>query len=209
MQLPAADQTAASSIPSRATFLAAWLLPQLAVLAFCTARIGLWATAPQASELFALPVMVGVQVAAAAVIFPQLSRRTNAAMALLAAWPMGLIAATLGAAPIGTAIRVEIAVSAWIIAIALSSSAASAWRGCGTAWAIALLWSVGGGLLLYLRLEFSAAAPPLPALIAGPLVYAIRIAIQEANTSIFPPLAPTAFSAVFFTISQARRRVRR
>ena len=165
----------------------------------------MWATAPQASELFALPMMAGVQIAAAAAIFPQFNRGTNAAMALFAAWPMGLIAATLGAAPIGTAVRAEIAVSFWIFAMALSSSAASAWRGREIAWAIALLWSVGGGVLLYLRLEFSAAAPPLPASIAGPLVYAIRVAMQETNSSFLPPLAPTAFSAVFFTISQARR----
>jgi hypothetical protein len=205
MELPA-DQTAASSISSHAVFLTGWLLPQLAVLALCASRIGLWATAPQAGELFALPMMVGVQIATGAAVFPRLNRVTNAAMALIAAWPMGLIAATLGAAPIGTAIRAEIAVDLWIFSLALSSAASSAWPGRGVAWTVALFWSIGGGLLLYLRLEFAAVAAPLPSLIAGPLVYAIRIALQEPNTGSLPPLVPTALSAVFLAISQVRRR---
>jgi hypothetical protein len=205
MELPAANRSADGSTASQTAFLAGWLIPQLTVLGLCASRIGLWAKAPPANELFALPMMLAVQIAAAAVLLPKMSRMCNAAIALAAAWPLAFIAATLGAAPVVAAARGEIAVSLWILAIAVASFAAQLWRGVATAWALAIFWAIGGGFLYYLRLEFSPTLPTLASFFAGPLVSTICIATRNANLSFFPLLSPTAISLLFFGFATARR----
>jgi hypothetical protein len=124
-------------------------------------------------------------------------------MAVLSACPMGLIAGTLGAAQFGTIVAGEIDVALWIVAIAAAAIACRSPRARGLTWAIAMMWSIGGGLLLYLRLEFLANASPIPAFLAGPLVHAIRIANENYST-LWTEFAPAAISLLILASSRAR-----
>jgi hypothetical protein len=205
MELAAADRSAQSPSAAYAAFLAGWLIPQTLVLALCAMRVGLWARAPRASELFALPLLLCVQVALSALMFPKMKAEC-ALLALAAAWPMGFLAELLGASPLAAAIRGEVAVSIWIFTVTLSSHACQTWTGCGPAWVLSIIWSLGGALLFYFRQEFSSTPHPLAPFLAGPIVCAIQIASEAGNFWFVPLLSSTAISGAFFALSRALAR---
>jgi hypothetical protein len=207
MELAAEDRSAQSPSAAYAAFLASWLIPQTLVLALCALRVGLWARAPRASELFALPIVLCVQVTLPALMFPKMKGEC-ALLALAAAWPMGFLAGLLGASPLTVAIRSEAAISIWIFTVALSSQATKTWAGCGPAWVISIIWSLGGALLFYLRQEFSSTPHSLAPFLAGPIVCAIQIASQGGNFWFVPLLSSTAISGAFFALSPGPARPR-
>jgi hypothetical protein len=165
--------------------------------------VPLWARFPQAGELLALPLMLAVQIAAASMMLPLFDDWTRAGMALLAAWPMASIAASLSAARLETLIGGEMNVALCMIATSAAAIACRLPRSRGTAWAVAMMWTIGGGLLLYLRSEFFAAAGPVPDFIAGPLVASVNAAI-DGNLNIFLPLPPLIFLLLILSFLQTR-----
>lgn len=204
MLLAPADRNSDSQIASRAAFLAGWLGPQIAALAISAFRVPLWARFPVPGEMVAAPLMLAVQIGSASLMLPTFQDRTKSAMALLSAWPMALIAGTLGAARLGAAICGEIEVTLWIVAIAGAAIACRSARARAVVWAVAILWSSGGGLLVYLRLEFLT-ADPLPVVLAGPLVGAVRTASADSIGISWLPFVPTTISLLFLTVSRTLR----
>jgi hypothetical protein len=200
MRSPAPDRPS-DHFTSQATFLAIWLAPQLAALALSAFRVPLWARFPQAGELLALPLLLAVQVAAASMMLPLFSDWTKAAMALLAAWPMASIAASLSAARLETVIGGEMNVALWMIATSAAAISCRSPRSRAAACVVAIMWTVGGGLLLYLRLEFRATG--LPAFVAGPLVATVSAAM-EGSSKIFLPLPPLTFLLLILSFFQTR-----
>jgi hypothetical protein len=205
MRTPPADRPFDRHFSSRATFLALWLAPQLVALALCVFRVPLWARFPQAGELLALRLILGVQIAAASVMLPLFEDWTRAAAALLATWPVATIAASLSAAPLAALLSGEINVALWMIATTVAAMAFRSPRTRASAWTLAVMWTIGGGLLLYLRSEFPVTARPLPEFAAGPLVAAVRGA-TTGNLQIFLPLPPLIFLVLFLLAFQTRTR---
>ena len=205
MALPPADRNRNSQTTSRAAFLAVWLVPQICALAISAFRIPLWARFPEAGETLALPLMLAVQIATAAILLPSFEDWRKSATALLAAWPMAIIAGSMSAAPLGATIRGEIDVAVWIISIAFAAMVCQLPTVRGIAWAIANTWSLGGGLLAYLRLEFLSNASPLPVFLAGPMVNAIWISLGESRLPFVFPLITTAIMTAISTALQRRQ----
>jgi hypothetical protein len=142
--------------------------------------VPLWARFPQAGELMALPLMLALQIAAASVMLPLVKDWTQAAILLLAAWPMN--------------------VALWIVSVAATSISCRSPRARGLACALMTMWSIGGGLLLYVRLEFLPAIAPLPGLIVGPLVATLRELAIVGHSRIWPPLPPLAILLVILSL---------
>jgi len=205
MDPPAIDRPTDRQIASRAAFLLGWLAPQFAALALSAFRVPLWARFPQAGELLALPVMLAVQIATASILFPLFDDWTKAATALPAACPMGLIAGTLSAAPLRTTAIGELNVALWILALTAAAVSCRSPRARSVAWAVATTSSIGGALLLYLRLEFLPAAGPLPDFLVGPVAGSLRGAIDSATLTIWLPLPPLIFLLLIFSFLRSRR----
>ena len=202
MDVPAANRSAQNSPASHAAFLAGWLFPQLLVLGLSASRIGMWAKAPAASELLALPMMLCVQIALAALMFREMKGEI-ALLALAAAWPLGLISGLLSAASASDAVRGELGVSLWILTVALASVTSESWKKPGIAWAASLIWSLGGALLFYLRQEFSSTAFPLSPLACGPMICVVQIATRSSNFWFTPLLSSTAIFGLLWPLTRA------
>jgi hypothetical protein len=185
--------------------LALWLLPQIAALAISALRVPLWARFPQPGEWLALAVMVAVQSATAALLLPILDHWSTAGVIALAGWPMALIAGSLSATPIQRTVTGELYVSVWILAVAVWSRVCGRQRNLPCA--IAVCWSIGGALVLYLRTEFAPANGALPAVLAGPLVAVIELSKGSAGWSAWLlPLTP-AMSGIAILLLLRRRSV--
>jgi hypothetical protein len=209
MDLPAADELLDRQTVSRPAFLAAWLAPQLAALALSALRVPLWARFPQAGELLALPLMLAVQIAAASVMLPLFEDWTHVATAIMASWPMGLIAGSLSAARFDAVVTGEIDVALWIVAVAAASTFCRSRRARASGCVLMTMWSIGGGLLLYLRSEFLSAAGSLPGLMAGPLVAAVNGPTPNRNLIFWLPLPPLIILLVILSFFRGRRLVNR
>ncbi len=136
--------------------LAVWLCVQLAAIAISTARIALWARAPQATEQLALAVMLAAQIGASALIFPHLlGTRGTTILAIASGWPMALLASQLADAPFPTLLRAEFYVSIWLISLHLWTRPLPSPSARLLATAIAAMISLGGPVFWYLRMEFS------------------------------------------------------
>jgi hypothetical protein len=177
---PIEDATSDSSAFFR---IALWIGPQLVALAISVFRLPLWARFPQPGEWLALPVMLAVQSGVAALLLPILDDWSIAGSILAAGWPMALIAGSLSATPVRTAVECEMYLSLWIMGLAVWSRACAQYR--GIACAIAACWSIGGALLVYLRAEFAPAKEPLTGALAGPLVASIQIFFGGAARSVW------------------------
>jgi hypothetical protein len=140
-----------------------WLGAQLAALGICAGRAMLWARAPQAGEQLALFVMLAMQIAMSALLFPHLLGSVRSTIpAIVTAWPMAQLAAYLSDAPATHLVFGELYVCTWMIALHLwAGILPNPWSkllGIG----IASMLSLGGPVLWYLRADFSRDDSQLP-----------------------------------------------
>jgi hypothetical protein len=170
---------------SAAAALVVWLGTQLAVLGICAGRAMMWARAPRAGEQLALFVMVAMQIAMSALLFPHLLGNLRSTIpAIATAWPMAQLAAYLSDAPASHLVLAELYVWAWMIGLHL-------WlRLLPTAWSkllgigIASMLSLGGPVFWYLRADFGRDDSQLPLWsmsIFGPICGAISQIVPEGS----------------------------
>jgi hypothetical protein len=176
------DQTT----PGTATAaLGIWLVTQLIALGICAGRAMLWARAPRAGEQLALFVMLAMQIAMSALLFPHLLGSVRCTLlAIATAWPMAQLAAYLSDEPLIHLVLGELYVSAWMIGLAIWSQVlASPWSkllGIG----IASMVSLGGPMLWYLRADFGGDQLQLPLWsmsMFGPICGAISQIVPEGS----------------------------
>lgn len=186
-----------------------WLALQAAALALAAARVPLSAHYPQAGERLAIDLVLAAQIGGSAALFPMLMRnRRSAVVTVCSAWPFVAFAAALSALPVGRALAIAGYVTAWLVVLALWNAGLGPAKWRLVASAIAVLSTIGGALLWYLRVEFAgpgAASPPIDGRY-GPLVAAIRLATAPPlDVSTWVPVAIAAFLGGFANIHRMRR----
>ncbi|MGD0137491.1 MAG: hypothetical protein ABSD28_01330 [Tepidisphaeraceae bacterium] len=176
------DQTTPGSA---AAALVIWLATQLVALGLCACRTMLWARAPRAGEQLALFVMLAMQIAMSALLFPHLLGNLRSTIpALATALPMAQLAAYLSDAPPTHLVLGELYVWAWMIGLDLwTKMLPTAWSkllGIG----IASMLSLGGPVLWYLRADFGRDGSQLPLWsmsFFGPICGAISQIVPEGS----------------------------
>jgi hypothetical protein len=152
-----------------------WLAMQLAVLAIGAGGVALSGGWPRPPEQFALDEMLIAQLVFTAMLFPYLLASLWSAVAIiLTALPMLQIAGFLSVTPMDRLGVVAGFVALWMIALALWQIALPLrWQLPGAA--LAMLYTLGGGVIWYLQKDFSTPAhrsifpplmTPLPAALA-------------------------------------------
>jgi hypothetical protein len=140
--------------------LLAWLLVQLAALILSAARTRLWAEAPHAGELLSLRVLLISQIATSALLSPLLFQNRPVTLAVVASsWPFLVLGGLLSALPWATIVSTSLFVSAWLAALALGQSPLSSTRWHLTRIGLVTLWTSGGPLLLFVRMEYGGGQP--------------------------------------------------
>jgi hypothetical protein len=145
----------------------------------------LWARAPRAGEQLALFVMLAMQIAMSALLFPHLLGNLRSTIpALATALPMAQLAAYLSDAPPTHLVLGELYVWAWMIGLDLwTKMLPTAWSkllGIG----IASMLSLGGPVLWYLRADFGRDGSQLPLWsmsFFGPICGAISQIVPEGS----------------------------
>jgi hypothetical protein len=189
-----------------------WLVLQGAALALAGARVPLSAHYPQAGERLAIDLVLAAQIGGAAALFPMLMRdRRTAAVTFSATWPFIAFAALLSALPAGRSMLVAAYVTAWLVVLGLWNAGlnSSKWRGIASA--VALLMTIGGALLWYLRVEFAGPGGGIPPADGryGPLVAAIGIAgMEPQHVSTWLCLVLAGLLGVLVVVSGIRRRTK-
>jgi hypothetical protein len=187
---PSSSDTPAKSVTAP---LAVWLIVQLSALALAAARVPLSAHFVQPGESLAIHEMLIAQFAASAMLFPFLLRDVRSCLALMiTSAPMLQLAGMLSTTPTPRVIGAWTCLAAWLAALTLSRIALPRrYHALGVA--IANVLTLGGLMLWYLANEFGAQTSTGHASVAHafPLVAVLRFVVGE--TSIFIPLAPTAF----------------
>src|SRR5437764_11820861 len=144
--------------------LLAWVAVQAGALALSAMRIPYFAssaTFPRPAETLGLGLMVIVQLAASAMLFPFLLRDARVAgLVIAASWPFTFISGFL-AGQLDPYVLSPVAafVTAWLIGLALWSNILRSPRAQATGVCAALVFAVGTLLLWYLRAEYVAQAP--------------------------------------------------
>lgn len=139
-----------------ATAMAAWLGVQLAALGVSAFRFRIWARQPQAAEQSALAMMLITQIGVASLIFPLLLRNIRSTIvAVTTAWPLAFLASFLADADVGSVVRGEAYVSAWLVGLFLIGRTVRGERGQLAAIAIAGMVALGSPSLWYLRADFN------------------------------------------------------
>ena len=132
-----------------------WLVVQLAALFLAAFRVPLAAKYPQPAESLATHVLLAVQVAASAMLFPHLMPNWRTTAAIIATgWPFAAIASILSAVPLARMAAAEAYVTVWLLALALWRAVLREHRLSLYGVALATTVSIGGAALYYFRLEF-------------------------------------------------------
>jgi len=176
------DQTTPGSA---AAALVIWLATQLVALGLCACRTMLWARAPRAGEQLALFVMLAMQIAMSALLFPHLLGNLRSTIpALATALPMAQLAAYLSDAPATHLALGELYVWTWMMGLHLCSRLLpNPWSkllGIG----IASMLTLGGPVLWYLRADFGRDDSQLPhwsMSMFGPICGAISQIVPEGS----------------------------
>jgi len=136
-----------------------WLVAQLAALCLAVFRVPLAAKYPEPAESLATHVLLAVQIAASAMLFPYLlpNWRTTAGV-IATAWPFAAIASTLSALPPARTAMAEAYVVIWLLTLALWRPVLREHRLSLYGVALATTFSIGGAALWYVRLEFARTA---------------------------------------------------
>jgi hypothetical protein len=200
-----------------------WLLIQLAAVALAASRVPLSADFPRPAQALAVHEMVIAQVVGSALFLPVLFRggwRGWLAM-VVTAGPMLMLAAWLARTPLPRVLVAWGEVGMWLAMLALWRAAlcervdddadrALRWRSaraCDILRAAALLLSVGGLLLWYLRTEFQPDRPPTPL-----LRFPLPAILQNLTAPTFDPsplLSTAALSAAALVILTVKPHFRR
>jgi hypothetical protein len=183
-----------------------WLVLQGAALALAAARIPLSAHYPQAGERLAIDLVLAAQIGGSAALFPLLMRdRRTAVVTICSAWPFVAFAAVLSALPPGRSAIIAAFVTAWLVVLALWNAGLHSLKWRLVASAVAVVASVGGALLWYLRVEFDAAGgggPPADGRY-GPLLAAISVARGDRRP--INDWLPLLIAALFGCLANIRR----
>jgi hypothetical protein len=134
-----------------------WLVLQLAAASLAAGRVPLAAKYPLDGERLAAHVLLSAQCIAGALLFPFLLRDwRTAAQVIASAAPFQVAAGLLSGAEWEALMAAIAVVDAWLVTIAIWSSCLPTPRSRMIGVAAASLLTLGGGLLGYLRMEFSA-----------------------------------------------------
>jgi len=162
-----------------------WLGTQLAALGICACRAMLWARAPRPGEQLALFVMLAMQIAMSALLFPHLLGNLRSTIpALASAWLMAQLAANLSDSTATRFVLGELYVCAWMIGLTLWSKTLTTVRSKLLGIAIASMLSLGGPVLWYLRADFGPDHSQLPLWsmsFFGPICGAISQIVPEGS----------------------------
>lgn len=134
-----------------------WMALQLIPLALAAGRVPLSARFPQPAERLAAGEMLAVQIAAAGLLFPMLLKSWNRfSLATLGMWPILYLAGTLAGNSGNQILSAGGYVTAWLLTLTLWRQCLHRFEAQKIAVMIASLWTIGGQVLLYLRLEYGA-----------------------------------------------------
>ncbi len=150
-----------------------WIGCQTLVLLAAAAGVRLWSRQPGPPESLALSELVGVQIVAAALLFPVvLADGRTLVVNLSLIVPMQQLAGLLSAVPQAVVLRSTAFVAVWVVGLAGWARTARTDRARTAAVVAATLLSVGGALIWYDRAEAAAeSAAELPdPLRYGPLM---------------------------------------
>src|SRR5207237_206302 len=135
--------------------LAIWMTLQTLALALAALRLPLWARAPEAGEFRAIPLLLIVQILAAAVLAPRLtSHWRTAIMAIVSAWPFATLAGLLGATSISTILLAGAYVTGWLIVLWSWQLPLATMKSKMIGAAVAATWAAGGPVLFFIRAEY-------------------------------------------------------
>lgn len=179
--------------PSPTLPLLLWLALQIAPLLLAAFRIPLatgTAGYPEPAERLAAHLIVAVQIAGSALLFPFLLRTwSSSLMTLATAWPPLWLAGHLAALSPDHVLPVALFVTAWLAGLAAWRAAVDSWpRGKGQMVVAAVVTAVtlGGGVLWYFTAEFG--PPPSPTTLPplarfGPLAAALALLPGRTDSS--------------------------
>ena len=145
-----------------------WLLLQWGALALAALRVPLAAQYPQPAELHAVALLLAVQLAGSAVLFPMLCRGWDMTTATIACGcVMLLVAAALAGWALSWALAAMGIFALWVLGLWLWHDAFGARRARAVIAACAATYVIGGALLWYFRLEASGGVEPPVSLANG------------------------------------------
>lgn len=137
-----------------AAALAAWLGVQVLALGLGAGGAMLWARSPGGG--LSLFIMLGVQIGAAALLFPLLLANWRVGLiAMVTAWPFAELAGFLADAESRQWVAGELYVSVWLVSLYLWATVLRNSWGMIFGTALAAMISLGGPVLWYLRSEFA------------------------------------------------------
>lgn len=169
--------------PSIVLPLTTWVIVQLLALGLSAAQVPLSAHFVRPPERAALEVMLCVQFATAALLFPSLLRSLGSSICVTAlAWVYLLLAGFLATVPMTTQAWTGLHLTAWLAALAAWSSILSATPARSIGAAVAGFGILGTVVLLYVRMEYQPGASTA-LLDHTPLLAALR---QAQNTDLRP-----------------------
>jgi hypothetical protein len=175
---PKIDETQIHAAP-----ITAWLLVQIGALTLAALRVPLAAQYPPLGEFQAVGVLLAVQFAALALLFPWLLRNWRTTLvAVAAAWVMLACAAALAAWSFAEILPAAVFLTAWIGVFAILGRLRSA-KLKGILSASTAVYVIGGPLLWYLQAEFESGSLRDPSPAFGPLL------IGVTTPPHFPPSA--------------------
>ncbi len=187
-----------------------WLLIQLAALLLATLRVPLAASGPEPADLYALHIVVIVQIATAAALFPALMRDwVTTTMVICSTWPFQLAGGYLAALAPSRIASVAAYVATWLLALAIVGRALKGNRSRLLASSIVLSYVLGDVLLRYVRVEFATGngwswLGSWPA--ASPIAIALQWIDQGCNEAELTVAGVTLIVAALLAIALRRRR---
>ncbi|MDQ3439702.1 MAG: hypothetical protein M3478_05070 [Planctomycetota bacterium] len=152
--VPAAAPLRSPTDRSPAAPLFLWLVLQLIALSLAVFRVPLSARFPLPGEQFALHIMLVVQIAGSALLFPFLLRDVKtSAMVILSIAPFVQLSSYLSSIPITRAALAALYIAVWLLTLAMWRVILGSRRSelLGVACATAL--SLGGAAIWYVRAE--------------------------------------------------------
>jgi hypothetical protein len=140
--------------------LALWLGIQLVIVVLCAARVPLAAQLAAPSDQLTPHLLLAVQVVASSLLFPFFFRDVRSAVQILSsAIPFQLAAAYLAGLGVKDVFHAAGFVQAWLVTLAVGAACLRGTGGVMPVVCLASCLTLGGGMVRYLRLEFSQAQP--------------------------------------------------
>jgi hypothetical protein len=198
-RIPPPTPTAVSAGP-----LLLWFVVQLAALLLSALRVPLAAQFPQPAEFEAVRVLLAMQFAWVAIIFPMLLINWRmTVLAVASAWVMLALAAGLSALTLTLVLPAAGYLSAWMIVLwTLRAALVGAGQQMFAA-AVMATYFIGGALLWYVQSDFGATPPSLASVANGPLL--MVIASPQHPPAIGWILVAVMEAAVLITLVLFRR----